>query len=227
MGEYDVLGNLSFVNIADAHDPAVVKTIDFRKIGPAVAQARTMNQLVIISPWEGIPPHVEVSQQFCKACKAVCDVCLGKGKKACEAPYCGGSGTQDLPTGKVKCATCKGSGSAPCSSCRGQGKKATGIKGGSYDYRQGLCPVCQGRKFQSQETAKGLTEFSCGTYGGMVALGPIIRFSVRPNAGSSAHAAPLIYDVITDMYGDGMCLMVDENARHAFIVGGIAKQASR
>lgn|GEM_PF-6144563 len=226
-GEFDVLGHLSFVNIQPRDPNAKAPLIDFRKSGPAIAQARTMNQLVIVSPWEGIPPHVEISEDFCESCLAVCDVCNGKGEKICEAQYCGGSGTQHLPNGPRECVSCKGTGEAPCSSCRGLGNKATGLAAGSYDSSKGLCPDCHGRKFQSKETIHDPREFACGEYGGMQALGPIIRFSVRPLPGANRAVTPYIFDVMTDVYGDGMCLMVDEKAHQAFLMGGIAKRASR
>jgi hypothetical protein len=226
-GDYEIKGNLSFVNTQGADGK--IKLIDFRKNGPAIAQARSMNQMLIVSPWAGIPSHLEQSAEPCPDCRAVCDVCDGKGLKLCEAPYCGGDGTQRMPTGDRQCVCCKGSGYMQCSGCRGTSKRSTGYKGGTYreDPPQERCATCHGQQFLNREVAIDPHDFSCGNFAGMLALGPLVRFSVRPLPTADRNAAPLIYDVLLDVYGDPMIILVDETQGQAFLIGGIAKQAAR
>jgi hypothetical protein len=222
MRAYDMLGHLSFVQIdREGEKP---KLIDFRKVGPAIAQAHGSQQIVIVSQWEGIPPRLEMSKDPCQSCLAKCEFCDGSGRKLCEAFFCGGSGTARMPNGDEKCSTCDGTGNMECSACRGLGKRPTGHEAGNYDWQSPRCKFCGGRQFVNQEIPVPLSDFECGRIGPMILLGPVLRFSVTPIAGPGRNA-PVVYSVGLDGNNDGMLLAIEsENVPcAAYLLGGIAK----
>lgn len=223
MRTYDMVGHLSFVQI-EREENEKPKLIDFRKVGPAIARAHSGNQLVLVSPWEGIPSKLEVSKDPCPDCLAECEYCKGSGRKLCEAFHCGGSGTAHMPNGDEKCAVCDGTGKMECSACRGLGKRPTGHEGGNYDWQSPRCASCHGRQFVNQEVPVALAEFECGRVGPMVTLGPVVRFTVEPIPGPH-RAPPLVYDVIPDGNNDGMLIVLESEQTpcQAYLLGGMVK----
>jgi|SRR5579863_2154400 len=226
--EYDIIGNLSFVNIAVNQE---MRLIDFRKGGgPAVARARTMDALILVTPWQGIPDKTERTEDFCPTCITDCDICQGIGKKLCEAPFCGGEGIQHLPAthheGKChncpKCVACNGTGKSTCSSCRGKGRRATGQVDGK------LCGTCAGAQFVIRKTPVNVMDFCLANVGAGIALGPIIKFTVRP-IGESRNNSVRAYDVSPDFEQMPMILLLRSKTIpcQCYLIGGIAREATR
>ena len=228
-GDFDDIGRLSYLQVAG--DEGQLHLIDFRKDGPHLGQARSVNQIVITDRWNGIPARLERSEQFCPACLAKCDVCKGKGKKTCEGAFCGGQGYRLEPTGRKPCPMCKGTKLMPCAACKGTGRRSTGLAGGEYrdDSRvpaQAKCSTCKGYQHVIREDAVDPTEFPSRTIGTMVVIGPLVRFTVVP---STPHTVPATYEVTEDLGGDPMMLVIESSQLPcaAYLIGGMARQVSR
>jgi len=251
--QYALLGRLSIVNI---QRPDRVKTIDFRKDGPVLGKIPGTDQLIVTSPWQGLPEKWDSTDEFCPDCLAPCDVCDATGKKACEGYKCGGSGkvpgpTEACPrkgclkfTGKVnlQCALCKGSGNyvpfhdCPmcqasgkmiCSSCRGTKRRPTGIRGGSLNWRDPACETCGGSKFNHKNIPQRIDDFVNARVGSMIALGPIVRFVVESVGGSGD--PPQVYDVVADANGQHLVLLLEEDrtGAGAYLIGGVLNLQTR
>ena len=216
-GDYEHLGQLSFVQFAT--EPKR-RLMDLRKFGPMVARAKSANQLLLVSKWEGIPPHIELSEVFCSACQATCANCQGKGFRLCE--QCGGTKACSSPAGPKKCDACNENAIGLCRMCKGKKFYPTGRLGGSSDWLQPICPVCGGRLFEHKEIPVPLKDFECGRIGTMVLLGPVDGFSLL----GSRRAPTMKFDVLEDADGDGMLIVLEkaEPPCSAYLVGGIPKQ---
>lgn len=241
--DYEMLGPLSFVNCQTPD--GTIHTMDFRQTGPWVAQAQSFSQIVLVTPWEGLPLHVTPTQQPCLACVATCPTCGGTGKKTCEAAFCGGTGKLHLPltheyvpNGPAichdcpTCGTCNGTGKATCSKCRGQRKTSTGMKDGATEWdeskrdAENRCPECLGRKYHYEEIEIPLTPFIRGRIGRRMILGHVIRFSVHEKPPGRK---TFVFDVTPDIYGDLMSIVLDRDQPpcQAWLVGGNARLATR
>lgn len=251
--QFRLIGRLSRVQVVR---PEGAKTIDFRKEGPVLGFAVGTEQIVVTTPWNGIPSKWDDTDRFCPDCLADCDVCGATGKKVCEGYKCGGSGKVPLPmvscpaedclgiTGQVnlKCAQCGGSGSfvpkgdcqmcagtgqMTCSVCRGTKKRPTGIKGGSYDWRQPACQACWGSRFAHTEIPQEIMQFVDVRIGPMLALGPIVRFAVESVGGEGT--PPQVFDVQADSNGQHMVIFLEHEqpGAGAFMIGGVLNSVTR
>lgn len=252
--QFRLIGRLSRVQVVRPDGAA--KTIDFRKDGPVLGFAIDTEQIVVTTPWSGIPPKWDDTDQFCQDCLADCDVCDATGSKVCEGYKCGGSGTVPLPmvacpavgcleiTGHVnpKCAQCGGSGMfvpkgdcpmcagtgrMTCSVCRGTKKRPTGIKDGRHDWRLPACPACGGSKFAHTEIPQEISGFVDVRIGPMVALGPITRFAVESVGGEGS--PPQVFDVQADSNGQHMVILLEHErpGAGAFMIGGVLNSVTR
>jgi len=233
-GDFRILGRLSRAQIVR---PEGTKTIDFRKDGPVLAFATGSEQLIVTTPWQGIPARWDDTEEFCKACLSDCDICGATGKKLCEAYKCGGAGRVPIPSvicpgddclngglgernpqcdlchgtgifvGTQECKVCAGTGKAMCSVCRGTGKRPTGIRGGSTNYREPSCSECKGSKFAHREIPQEIAEFVNARIGEMVALGPLVRFAVDSVGGEGT--PPKVYDVTPDSNGQYLAMLIE------------------
>lgn len=251
--QFRLIGRLSRVQVVR---PDGAKTIDFRKDGPVLGFALGTEQLVVTTPWNGIPAKWDDTDQFCQRCLADCDVCNATGEKVCEGYKCGGSGKVPLPmvpcpaddclqhSGQVvpKCAQCGGTGNfvpkgdckmcagtgrMTCSVCRGTKKRPTGIKGGSYDWRQPACAACGGSRFAHREIPQPLSDFVDARIGSMVALGPIVRFAVDSIGGEGT--PPKVFDVQADSNGQHLVILLEHELPGAavFMIGGVLNVVTR
>jgi hypothetical protein len=216
--QYHLVGRLSRAQILR---PEGAKTLDFRKEGPVLAFANSTEQLIVCDPWRGLPPKWDDTDQFCTACLSKCDVCGGTGKKRCEAFKCGGSG-KIMGTDK-DCPVCAGSGEASCSLCHGTGKRPTGIKGGLTNYREPTCPECRGSKFAHKEIPQDVNSFVNARIGGMIALGPIVRFVVESVGGEGL--PPQVYDVEADTNGQHLAILLEseQQGSRVYMIGGVLR----
>jgi hypothetical protein len=223
--EYDVMGRLSFVSVVKPD--GTQKLMDFRRSGPYVAEAKNVNQVLLVSQWTGIPPHLEASAKACPDCQSECPFCHGSKMKVCTLRYCGGRGKREDPqklmdfSNEERCPSCQGSGKVTCDGCGGTGSRSTGfLDGVAYDPdarpQQAFCPTCQGRRNLSTETSVSLADFQIAQVGTFSIIGEIVRFTVIPEHGKAAYR----YDVVPDGMGDGMFLVIEPNA--AYLVGGVA-----
>lgn len=256
-GRFTLLGRLSRVQVArSSGNDLGVKTMDFRKDGPVIGFAIGTEQIVVTTPWEGLPPKWDDSEEFCPACLSACDVCGATGKKVCEGNKCGGSGQVPLPmvscpsagclelTGKVKsgcqvcggngmfvpkgkCVMCSGTGQMTCSVCRGTKQRPTGIKGGSTNWREATCVVCQGSKFAHKEIPQSVEDYVDARIGPMVTLGPIVRFAVESVGGEGT--PPHVFDVLPDSSGRHMVILLESEqpGAGAFMIGGVLSSVTR
>lgn len=255
---YSIIGRLSRVQVARSagKDLLGVRTMDFRKDGPVIAFAIGTEQIVVTTPWNGLPPKWDDTEAFCPACLSPCDVCAATGRKVCEGYKCGGSGKVPLPmiscpgakclakTGRTKpwcpecggsgmhvpkgeCKMCAGTGEMTCPVCRGTKARPTGIKGGSANYREATCVVCQGSKFAHKEIPQVLADFVDARIGPMLALGPIVRFAVESVGG--AGTPPQVFDVQPDSTGRHMVLLLESEqpGAGAFMIGGVLNSVTR
>jgi hypothetical protein len=123
------------------------------------------NALLLLGPWLPLPPVRVNSSTPCPKCRALCDICHGKGEKQCEQVGCGGAGHVAIPgqlpcdapgcskeTGKINpngCERCRNSGAIPrldeCEMCHGS-KVMT-------------CPVCKGSKKVSTGKVGGSRDY--------------------------------------------------------------------
>jgi hypothetical protein len=245
--DYTVKGSLSFVNIVAGGE---LKTINFKRVGPRqeisgpfVAKANSIDQMLIVSTWNGIPPLIDGEQkQPCDACLAECFLCKGSGKQNCTEQYCGGTGIQHLPSthyqddqsgiahchGCPTCPTCQGTKITNCRGCQGTGKRSTGKKDQSItEYKQSnLCPKCQGRQYQSREVPVNVMEFCSGMVGGMIELGPVVAFSLQPTSDSPAKRTKIIYDCKENLEGEPMSILLagTQTPCEAFMLGGFCQE---
>jgi hypothetical protein len=247
-GEFDLLGRIGRIQVMRPEGP---KTLDFRQEGPIVSRVKDSDQLLVTTRWKGLPAKWDDTEKFCPDCLSTCDVCGGAKKKACEAYQCGGSGKvrsvitsctapgchadsgQPIRACSVchgtgnyseltECAVCKGTGKMVCGPCRGTGQRPTGIEGGSTNWRDPACPRCLGSKFDHQQIPQDLEQFVNARHGDLVAVGPIIRFTVESIGGTGA--PPRIFDVVPDGNEQYLALLLSDNATvgaHAYLVGGI------
>jgi hypothetical protein len=238
MKEYSIMGRLSFVSILKPGEEKA-RLIDLRQEGPFVAEAKNVNQVLLISEWTGIPPHIDNSQQIpCPDCQRECEFCKGTKDRVCSLQYCGGRGKRYDPAGLLdfsqeeKCPSCQGTGRVKCDGCQATGRRSTGILHGElYDADrrppQPVCPKCKGRKVLVKETAVNILDFLIAQVGPFSILGEIQRFTVIPKSGKAAYQ----YDVLADGLGDGMFLVIEAVGKpsFAYLVGGIAirKDVSR
>lgn len=253
MRQFRLIGRLSRVQIVR---PAGPKTLDFRKEGPVIGFAIGSEQIVVTTPWPGLPAKWDDTDKFCSECLAACDVCGATGKKVCEGFKCGGSGKVPLPmipceadgclvlareinplcpkcggTGhfipKGECPMCSGTGKMVCSACRGTKKRPTGNQGGSYDWHQPACAACRGSKFAHTEIPQPLSDFVAARIGPMVALGPIVRFAVDSIGGEGT--PPKVFDVEADSNGQHMVILLESEqpGAGAFMVGGVLNSVTR
>jgi hypothetical protein len=214
------------------------------------------DQLIVTSPWQGLPAKWDDSEEFCPDCLADCDVCQGRGSKVCEGYQCGGSGKVPTPmepcpatgcvleTGAINvqcewcrgrgyitrtkdCPTCNGSGQMVCSSCRGTKRRPTGNKGGSLNWRDPACESCGGSKFKHTEIPQRIEDFTNARIGSMIALGPIVRFAIESVGGSGV--PPQVYDVEPDQNNQGLVLLLesDRPGAGAFLIGGVLNPVTR
>lgn len=218
MRQYHLIGRLSRAQILR---PEGAKTLDFRKEGPVLSFANGTEQLIVCDTWRGLPPKWDDTDQFCTACLSQCDVCAGTGKKRCEAFKCGGSG-KILGTDN-DCPVCAGSGEASCSLCHGTGKRPTGIKNGLTNYREPTCPKCRGSKFAHTEIPQDLQSFVNARIGGMIALGPIVRFVVESVGGEGL--PPQVYDVEADTNGQHLAILLEseQQGSRVYMIGGVLR----
>jgi hypothetical protein len=205
----------------------------------------------------------------CRKCLHVCDVCDGKGTKACENLDCGGRGWisgfwiscpgpgchKDKKQFKADCATCatspirgqirerqvcpecEGEKIMRCSGCMGTGKRATGHKNGSLDYRVGACGACNGTgrkgRWVPQELAKfcnaELADVRSAKNGAKWkrfwrVLGPIHSFTLDSFGGRGLRS----FEVMKDSAGDYLQLLVPSSVRQrpqkAYLVGGVVRE---
>lgn len=253
MRRYSMIGRLSRVQVMR---PAGAKTIDFRKDGPVLAFAVGSEQIIVTTPWPGLPSKWDDTDQFCKDCLSACDVCNATGKKVCEGFQCGGSGKVPLPivacsadeclekTGHVnpKCTECGGSGNfspkgdckmcggtgvMTCPVCRGSSKRPTGIKDGSVNWKDPACSSCQGSKFAHTEIPQAISDFVDVRIGPMIALGPIVRFAVESVGGEGT--PPQVFDVMADSEGRHMVILLESEqpGAGAFMIGGVLNSVTR
>jgi len=226
--EYDVMGRLSFVSIVKPD--GTQKLMDFRRTGPFVAEAKNVNQVLLISQWTGLPPHLEASATPCPDCQTECLFCKGRRSQICTLRYCGGVGVRRDPQGLMDfsqekcCPSCNGLGHIACEGCGGTGRRSTGFLGGAvYDPdarpAQTVCATCNGRRVLSTETPVSLLDFQIAQVGTISIIGEIVRFTVIPDHGKAAYR----YDVLPDGMGDGMFLVIEPGSpQMAYLVGGIA-----
>jgi hypothetical protein len=226
--EYNVMGRLSFVSIVKPDGTG--KLMDFRRAGPFVAEAKNVNQVLLISEWVGLPPHLEASATACPDCQSDCPFCHGAEVRPCTLRYCGGTGKRIDPeklmdfSGEKQCPACHGTGKVKCDACAGTGFYSTGLKDGAkYDPdsrpKQPVCETCQGRRTRSTETPVNLLEFQIAQVGITSVIGEIVRFTVIPEQGRAAYR----YDVLPDAMGDGMFIVIEPGSpQMAYLVGGIA-----
>jgi len=227
--DFEILGRLSFLTIERPNGQR--ESMDFRKTGPMVGQARSANLVLLVEQWNGIPPHVETSEQMCPACLAKCDICEGKGTKVCDGAWCGGLGYRAEPTGKKECLMCNGTKVKTCDACQGSGKRSTGLAGGErYDDTrvppQQRCTSCKGRKRVNKEVAVTPADFGSRSIGPMIAVGPVVRFTIAPQ---EPQRPTLTYDVRADINGDYMLLLLESSAVPcaAYLIGGIPTRVNR
>jgi hypothetical protein len=226
--EFNVMGRLSFVSIVKPD--GTQKLMDFRRSGPFAAEAKNVNQVLLISEWTGLPSHLEASATPCPDCQSDCQFCHGMETKTCTLRYCGGRGKREDPDRSIDfsaeefCPACRGTGKVKCDGCAGTGFYSTGLKDGAkYDPdvrpKQPLCETCQGRRNRSTETPVNLLEFQIAQVGSASIIGEIARFIVMPENGRAAYQ----YDVMADSMGDGMFMVIESGKpQMAYLVGGIA-----
>lgn len=157
-------------------------TMEFRNAGPMIGVSAA-GDLLLLSPWIGLPDLRQSSNEFCDACLVKCDACNGQGKKTCSAPGCGGTGKVRVASppssfvghltrvSLVDCGECNGSGIAACAACRGSGKYPSGR--GLFGAMASACSQCGGTQRKGKNVKQGLARFAQGEISGMVALGPI------------------------------------------------------
>lgn len=251
--QFRLIGRLSRVQVVR---PEGSKILDFRKEGPVLAFAVGSEQIVVTTPWPGIPSKWDDTDQFCSQCLAECDVCGATGKKVCEGFQCGGSGKVPLPMVMCKadgclvatkqinpvctqchgsgyliamgdCKMCGGSGQMTCPVCRGTKKRPTGIQGGSYNHRLPACSGCGGLKFAHTEIPQPLSDYLAARIGAMVALGPIVRFVVESIGGEGT--PPKVFDVVADSNGQHMVILLEHEQPGAamFMIGGTLNFVTR
>jgi len=236
--EFTIMGRLSFVSVLNPKEQ-IPKLIDLRQEGPWLAEAKNVNQVLLISEWTGIPPHIDNSKQIpCPNCLRECEFCRGTKERNCSLQYCGGRGRRFDPQGlqdfsqEDHCPSCQGTGKVKCDGCQGTGRRSTGIAHGElYDADrrppQPVCPKCKGRKVLVKETPVNILDFQVAQVGPFQILGEIIRFTVIPKSGKAAYQ----YDVLSDAMGDGMFLVIEPSGEYsmAYLVGGVAvrKDVSR
>jgi hypothetical protein len=226
--EYNVMGRLSFVSLIRPDGDK--RLMDFRRTGPFLAEAKNVNQVLLVSPWAGLPPHLEASTGPCPDCQSDCQFCHGAEYKACTLRYCGGKGKRHDPeglmdfSGEEKCPGCNGTGKVKCDGCDGTGLRSTGFKDGAQfdpDARpsQTVCATCQGRRTLRVETSVDMADFEIAKVGASSIIGEIVRFTVVPEHGRAAFQ----YDVLPDALGDGMFVVIEPGPpQMAYMVGGIA-----
>lgn len=227
-------------------------TIDFRRDGMTVAIAADKDdQLLLVTPWSGIPPKWDDSQEFCPVCLAACDVCKGSKTEACpketslpdqvcqeegctgktgkynsKCKPCGGTG---IIKASAKCATCKGTGITKCSACRGTGSYPTCVIAGDHSrqdrFRQN-CPKCKGSGRAHKEIPVDLHQFVNAQQGTMLFIGPIVRFVIEP-VNQGAGIVPQVFDVVPDQSGNLMVMGIEQEAPGcgAYLIGGVWKPA--
>jgi hypothetical protein len=252
--QYTVLGRMTVASIL--RDGGRVNTIDFRREAPTIAVANESDQLLMVTPWPGIPPKWSESTDFCQSCIAKCDVCVD-GKKACEGFQCGGRGTIPLPvelcdgpgctktmgkfnpsctqcngTGNVQkfadCPVCQGTGKMTCGSCRGTGERPTGVQDGNHSSADFRKPACNACK---------------GSRFAHHDIPVNINEFVNAREGSMLFLGPVIrfvldpveggipqvFDVEPDSQNNGMVIALTSDAPgcEAYILGGVLKQSTR
>jgi hypothetical protein len=188
--------------------------------GPGVAEeidasGEFTGRLLFASEWGELPAQQEYSEEFCKACLAICDVCNGKSKARCQFTGCGGAG--QVAAGEkacecVKkhgrfqpdcqlcggrgavpvlkpCPSCKGTGEQACEGCRGTGKRPTGRVPGANG--PSMCPRCRGSQRNGKWREQDLARFIAGKMGDYLALGPVERMLLQPvDSVAAGHARP-------------------------------------
>jgi len=212
-------------------------------------------KLLLISAWEGLPPLREQSTKPCQACMGTCDLCGEDGKKLCEGYQCGGRGWVPGPSqicaadgclektgvynpeckqcggrgGTIPhqtCPMCFGSGKMRCPVCHGDKKRPTGIKNGSTNWMDGVCPECKGSKFDGEEKPQNFEEHINAWLGPMPVLGPILALTVQSIPGER----PVVrqFDISPDGNGDLMVMLLEHgsNATNAYLLGGVVKERS-
>ena len=158
MREYQPGGIVDFIWVVR---PGGTVQMDFRKQGPRIGFNAETGDLLVLSPWQGLPDLALPDAALCTACLGTCGDCQGKGMKPCTLPGCAGSGfraTRFEPCPKclgsekkqtnLKCGECRGRGEVPikdkcpgcdkdgqaqCARCQGKGKIATGRANGASD----------------------------------------------------------------------------------------------
>ncbi|MBZ5522253.1 MAG: hypothetical protein LAP21_08425 [Acidobacteriia bacterium] len=156
--EYQPLGVIDFIFVQRA--TSALK-MDYRKSGPRLGVNLDTGDMLLLTPWQGLP-ELDADAQPCTACLATCGDCEGKKKRPCTLAGCGGSGyvstryvvcpeclgspgKKTIPDcwkcggrGEVpapeKCAGCDEKGLAPCAACKGSGQVSTGRHEGKKDY---------------------------------------------------------------------------------------------
>ena len=157
--EYQPLGMIDFIYVL--RGAGELLKMDYRKSGPRLAINYDTGDLLLLTPWQGLPDVDQAGAQACSACLAKCGDCQGKGRKPCTLTGCAGTGYVSTryvacpaclgsPAKKTKpdCEPCRGRGEVPdpekcvgcderglaaCATCSGSGKVATGREKGQSD----------------------------------------------------------------------------------------------
>lgn len=236
-GEFAIIGQIDFINTARGQ----MKFEGVAK-GPVIARLLDSNQIVLVTPWYGLPDLAEVTKDACPDCRQTCDECKG-GTRVCTYPDCGGEGilkservecactkrlgrpnvncrkcrgAGNVPSGK-KCPCCSGTGKQECPLCEGKGTRSTGRLNGSNDFSTApRCPSCQGRRLQFANVPQKIEQFAHGRIEGYLALGPITSMVYHVIAGS-ADAATMgvrigVIDVSPDSGGNLMVMLLESEA---------------
>jgi hypothetical protein len=153
--------------------------------------------------------------------------CLGGVAEATLNPRCKTCRGTGMFYGSKECAVCEGTGRAKCSLCRGTGRRPTGIVGGSTNYREPTCLECGGSKFAHKEIPQDINSFVNARIGGMLALGPIVRFAVESVGGEGT--PPVVYDVDADSNGQHLVILLEHEQPGArvYMIGGVLRTRTR
>jgi hypothetical protein len=202
-----------------------------RQKGPAIAaelddRGEATGRLLFVAAWDGkLPERQEYSEEFCKACLVVCDVCSGKKTTLCTLTGCGGRGKQAtgetfcecvIKSAKLdpECVNCHGKGlnGSPCGNCiNNTGRpdpKCTTCRGygAVQTYRE--CPSCKGSGTAACAACRGTGKRPSGfatppvTPGGKsLATGAIAkctscRGTMRAGKWKAQNIAPMVMGVI-------------------------------
>jgi len=152
-----------------------VGAIEMGHDGPLLGVSFARQELLLLSPWTGIPDRRENSEEFCTACLVTCVDCAGKGRRSCNAVRPIGKpdhqGQNPVAEGEKDpvCDVCQGTLVTDCLICHGKGQRSSGIQNGK------TCSVCSGSGRAGTVTRQEQAQFSQGKFGEYEALGPVIR----------------------------------------------------